>query len=338
LTQYIYECRNRLDVGMTQVIETENLTKIFARKLIAVNNVSLEVEEGTIYGFLGPNGAGKTTTIRLLLGLLNPTAGDVRVFGEKMTPNSAKLRKGIGYLPTSPKLPPKMTPITYLDFVGKLFCLPKDQRTSRLSTLIRSVDLLASSSREIKGFSTGMVTRLGLAAALMNDPDLLLLDEPTSGLDPVGRKSTLDLIEELHDNKTIFVSSHILSDIDRICTHIGIINEGKLIYSGSIKEMKKHIQSNVIRLELDGDLNAFCDDLKSVEGIIGYARRGEYTVEVSIESNSSILNVTRKVMELVSVYDLELISINSSTSKIEDAFLKLLEEEESRGFLRAAKL
>jgi ABC-2 type transport system ATP-binding protein len=324
---------------MTQVIETENLTKIFARKLIAVNNVSLDVEEGTIYGFLGPNGAGKTTTIRLLLGLLNPTAGEVRVFGEKINPNSSKLRKRIGYLPTSPKLPPKMTPITYLDFVGKLFCLTKDQRTSRLSTLIRSVDLLPSSSREIKGFSTGMVTRLGIAAALMNDPDLLLLDEPTSGLDPVGRKSTLDLIEELHDDsKTIFVSSHILSDIDRICTHVGIINEGKLIYSGSIKEMKKQIRSNVIRLELDGDLNAFCENLKLVDGIIDYTRRGEYTVEISLETNSSILNVARKVMDLISTHELELISINSSTSKIEDAFLKLLEEEESRGFLRAAKL
>jgi ABC-2 type transport system ATP-binding protein len=323
---------------MTQVIETENLTKIFARKLIAVNNVSLEVEEGTIYGFLGPNGAGKTTTIRLLLGLLNPTAGHIRVFGENMTPNSSKLRKRIGYLPTSPKLPPKMTPITYLDFVAKLFCLTKEQRTSRLSTLIRSVDLLPSSSREIKGFSTGMITRLGLAAALMNDPDLLLLDEPTSGLDPVGRKSTLDLIEELHDNKTIFVSSHILSDIDRICTHVGIINEGKLIYSGSIKEMKKHIQSNVVRLELDGDLKAYCENLKSVEGIVGHSRRGEYTVEISLEPDASILNTVQKVMDLILVCGLELISINSSTSRIEDAFLKLLEEEESRGFLRAAKL
>jgi ABC-2 type transport system ATP-binding protein len=323
---------------MTRVIEATNLTKIFARKLIAVNNVSLEVDEGTIYGFLGPNGAGKTTTIRLLLGLLNPTAGDVRVFEERMTPNSSKLRKRIGYLPTSPKLPPKMTPITYLDFVGKLFSLTKEQRTSRLSTLIRSVDLLPSSSREIKGFSTGMVTRLGLAAALMNDPDLLLLDEPTSGLDPVGRKSTLGLIEELHDSKTIFVSSHILSDIDRICTHVGIINEGKLIYSGSIKEMKKHIQSNIVRLELDGELNTFCERLKSIEGVIGHSRRGEYTVEISFETHISVLSSIKKVMDLVSGLELELISINSSTSRIEDAFLKLLEDEESRGFLRAAKL
>ena len=171
-----------------KVIEIENLTKIFGEKLIAVNNANFSVEERAIFGFLGPNGAGKTTTIRLLLGLIRPTAGEVRVFGEKMTPSSSNLRKKMGYLPTNPKFPPRMTPITYLDFVGKLFHLGREERMKRLSNLIRSVGLLGDSSREIAGFSTGMLTRLGLAAALMNDPQLLILDEPTSGLDPAGRK------------------------------------------------------------------------------------------------------------------------------------------------------
>lgn len=322
---------------MTYVIETINLTKIFSRKLIAVNNVNLKVEDGAIYGFLGPNGAGKTTTIRLLLGLIKPTAGEVRVFGERMTFNSSYLRRRIGYLPTNPKFPPKMTPITYLDFIGKLFCLSKDKRTTRLSKLIRSVDLLPSASREIKGFSTGMVTRLGLAAALMNDPELLILDEPTSGLDPAGRKSTLELIEELGKEKTIFVSSHILSDIDRICTHVGIINEGKVIFSGSIKEMKKYIQSNVVRLELDGNLGIFCEKLRSIDGIIALEKRGEFTVDISFNTDVSTLKTIQEILSLVSKCGLDLISINSSTSRIEDAFLKLLEEEESRGFLRAVK-
>lgn len=320
---------------MTYVVETANLTKIFGSKVIAVNNMNLEIEEGTIYGFLGPNGAGKTTVIRLLLGLIMPTAGSIKVFGERMNMNSAHLRRRIGYLPTSPQLPNKMTPITYLDFVGKLFSLPKDQRVSRLSKLIRSVGLLPSASREIKGFSTGMVTRLGLAASLMNNPDLLLLDEPTSGLDPAGRKSTLDLIEELDREKTIFVSSHILSDIDRICTHVGIINEGKLIYSGSIKEMKRHIQSNVLRLELDGEVNTFCNRLESIGGMTAFERRGDFTVEISFISEISTLKAIQDVMGLIVECNLDLISMNSSTSRIEDAFLKLLEEEESRGFVRA---
>ena len=320
---------------MTLAIETVDLTKIFDNKLIAVNNLNLEIEDGSIFGFLGPNGAGKTTTIRLLLGLLIPTAGMVSVFGKKMTPNSSGLRKKIGYLPTSPKLPPKMTPITYLNFVGKLFGLTKKERTTRLSALIRSVDLLPSASQEIRGFSTGMVTRLGLAAALLNKPDLIILDEPTLGLDPVGRKSTLDLIEELDSSKTILVSSHILSDIERICTHIGIVNEGKLIYSGTIKEMKKHIKKNSFRLELDGDVTAFCDRLRSVEDVVDFERRGDFTVEVSFASNAPVLRIVQNVLSLVSEGGLDLISINTSIASIEDAFLTLLEEEESRGFVRA---
>ncbi|MHA1960970.1 MAG: ABC transporter ATP-binding protein [Candidatus Thorarchaeota archaeon] len=303
---------------MAHAIETVNLTKIFGQKLIAVNNLNLEVPEGTIYGFLGPNGSGKTTTIRLLLGLINPTAGEAKVFGETMTPNSSDIRRRIGYLPTNPKLMPRMTPITYLDFTGKLFGLTKSQRTSRLSRIVRSVELLSSASREIREFSTGMVTRLGLAAALMNDPDLLFLDEPTSGLDPTGRKSTLDLIEGLDNEKTIFVSSHILSDIDRICTHVGIINEGKLIYSGSIKEM-------------------FIEKLRKIHGIVDIEDRGGFSLDFSFDSNTSALIIIQKVMGLVSECGLGLMSINSSTSRIEDAFLKLLEEEESRGFLRAVE-
>ena len=269
--------------------------------------------------------------------MIKPTAGEIRIFGEKMTLNSSNLRKRIGYLPTNPSFPRKMTPIKYLDFVGKLFHLSKEERTTRLSRLIRAVDLLPSASREIRSFSTGMLTRLGLAAALMNDPDLLILDEPTSGLDPAGRKSTLELIEQLGKEKTVFISSHILSDIDRICTHVGVINEGKVIFSGSIKDMKKYIRSNMVRLELDGDLNLFCERLKSVEGVISLERRGDFGVEVSFDAGVSMLKVIGEVVSLVSKCGLDLISINSSTSRIEDAFLRLLKEEESRGFLRAIK-
>ncbi len=318
-----------------RVIEIENLTKIFGRKLIAVNNVSLNVEKGAIVGFLGQNGAGKTTTIRLLLGLTRPTAGVVKIFGEKMTCNSASLRKKIGYLPTNPKFPPKMTPIEYLDFVGKLFSLTKEERTGRLSNLIRAVGLLPSASREIKGFSTGMVTRLGLAAALMNEPELLILDEPTSGLDPAGRKSTLDLISEIGKKKTIFVSSHILTDIDRICTHASVIDDGRVVFSGSIKEMKKKTQSDTLRLELDGDLDSFCDALKTVGSIVSFTRRGDLGVDLTLDSQASMLDLLKEVVNLISKYKLELISITSSSSSVEESFLEIVKADESRGFLRA---
>lgn len=319
------------------VIETENLTKIFGRKLIAVNNVNLSVKEASIYGFLGPNAAGKTTIIRLLLGLIKPSAGSIKIFDEEMTFNSSHLRRRIGYLPTNPKFPSKMTPIKYLNLIGKIFCLGNEVRTPRLSKLIRAVDLLPAASREIKGFSTGMSTRLGIAAALMNDPELLILDEPTAGLDPSGRKSTLELIKELGREKTIFLSSHILSDIDKICTHIGVINQGKIIFSGPIKEMKKLIRSNSIQLEVDGDIDTFCGKLKSIEEIASFERRGGYSLQIDFYPGVSIPKVIIDLMKLVSACKLELLSVNTTTSQIEDAFLKLVEEEEDHGFLRAIK-
>jgi ABC-2 type transport system ATP-binding protein len=319
-----------------KIIEAENLTKIFGEKLIAVNNVNLTVGEGTIFGFLGPNGAGKTTTIRLLLGLLRPTAGEVRVFGERMTPESAGLRMRMGYLPTNPRFPPRMTPIAYLDFVGRLFHLGREERTKRLSALIRSVGLLGDSSREIAGFSTGMVTRLGLAAALMNDPELLILDEPTSGLDPAGRRSTLELISELGKEKTIFVSSHILSDIDRICTDVGVISDGKVIFSGSMQEMKKRTRSHVVRLELEGDVGRFCEALKAAKWVVGFENRGGFGVDVSFDPSMPMADAVREITDMVASHGLDLISVSSSTSSIEEAFIGLLRDEESRGFLRAA--
>ena len=321
---------------MSQAIEVKNLTKIFDGKLVAVNNLSFTVGKGAVYGFLGPNGAGKTTTIRLLLGLIRPTAGEVRIFGEKMTPSAASLRRRMGYLPTNPKFPPRMTPITYLDFVGRLFSLGTERRKNRLSDLIRAVGLLGDSSREIGSFSTGMLTRLGLAGALMNDPELLVLDEPTSGLDPSGRRSTLELIEELGKEKTIFVSSHILGDIDRVCTSVGVISEGKSIFSGTIKEIKKSIRGHSVRLEVEGDIEKLCVALRGASWVRGFERRGDFALDVDFDPGMPMAEAVKGIADLVTAQGLDLISVTSSSSSIEDAFVELLRSEESRGFLRAA--
>ena len=228
-----------------------------------------------------------------------------------------------------------MTPITYLDFVGKLFRIGRGGRMERLSSLIRSVGLLGDSSREIAGFSTGMITRLGLAAALMNDPELLIFDEPTSGLDPAGRKQTLELIAELGKEKTIFVSSHILSDIDRICTDVGVVSEGKCIFSGSIKEMKKRIRTHVVHLELEGGVEKFCESLRAEKWVMGFETRSGFGVDITFDPVMPMVDALREVTNLVSAHGLDLISVTSSTSSIEEAFIGLLRDEESRGFLRA---
>src|SRR5262245_52451492 len=164
------------------VVETYRLTKFYSHRQIALNDVTLSIEPGWVLGLLGPNGAGKTTFLRLILGLHRPSAGWVKVFGKAMHANAADLRRRIGYIPTNPMFPSGMTPITYLDYVARLFGLPADVRKPRLASLIRAVDLLPVSGEPIAGFSNGMTSRLAVAASLINEPELLIWDEPTHGL------------------------------------------------------------------------------------------------------------------------------------------------------------
>ncbi len=320
---------------MEPVIETQSLTKIFNQKTIAVNDLYLTVPENSIYGFLGPNGAGKTTTIKLVLGLIHPSAGSVRVFGTSMGVDSSALRRRIGYLPTHPTFPEKMTPITYLDFIGKIFGIPKDVRIPRITELIRSVDLLSLSSAEIRQFSTGEITRVAMAACLINDPELLILDEPTLGLDPIGRASTVNLITELgnREGKTVFVSSHILADIERFCTHIGIINSGKLIFDGTITDVKKLIRTNTVELQVEGGTESFFAELRAIPHITN-VESFKHAVRINIDPeyySETLLDIFRIMTEK----KLELISLRLGSENLEEAFINLLEEEKSHGFLRA---
>jgi ABC-2 type transport system ATP-binding protein len=208
------------------VVETFKLTKIYQNRQIALNDVTLRLEPGCVLGLLGSNGAGKTTLLRLVIGLHRPTAGWAKVFGKFMTPNAADLRRRIGYIPTNPQFPRGMTPITYLDYMARLFGLPKDVRKPRLASLIRAVDLLRVSGDPIAGFSNGMTARLAVATSLINEPDLLIWDEPTHGLDPEARRSMLELIKTLSREKTLIVSSHNLSDIDEVCNHAAVLKVG----------------------------------------------------------------------------------------------------------------
>src|SRR4051794_33886458 len=228
----------------TLVVETVRLTKIYQNRQIAINDVSLTIEPGCVLGLLGPNGAGKTTLLRLVLGLHRPTAGIAKVFGRRMTPNAADVRRRVGYIPTNPQFPRGMTPITYLDYMARLFGLPADVRKPRLASLIRAVDLLGVSGSPIAGFSNGMTARLAVATSLINEPDLLVWDEPTHGLDPEARRSMLDLIKRLSSEKTLIVSSHNLSDIDEVCNHAAVLSHGQLIYCGSLQDLKGRMRRN----------------------------------------------------------------------------------------------
>jgi len=243
----------------------------------------------------------------------------------------------MGFLPTNPRFPRDMTPITYLDFVGKLSGLPKEVRKPRLAALLRAVDLLPTASQKVEGFSTGMTTRLGIAASLMNDPELLLWDEPTAGLDPEGRKYTIELIQELAQDKTILVSSHILSDIERVCDHIGILSQGKLIFSGPVREMKQLTRSNAIELELDGDMDGLCSRLAMSDADIQW-ERGHGSLRLTFADGDAVAVRLGQVLQMIAEADVTLVAINSLRDEMADAFIRLLEEERSHGFSRILRV
>ena len=209
-------------------VRTDGLRKIFG-SFTALDGLSLEVEEGTIFGFLGPNGAGKTTTIRILTGLAHASGGKAWVNGVEVGSNHNQIARQIGFLPEEPAFYTWMTPREFLDYVGQVFRLAAQERIARIDELLTLAGLQEASKRRIGGFSRGMRQRLALAQALMNRPSVLFLDEPASALDPEGRKEVLEFIEQLRGKCTVFMSTHILGDVERVCDTVGIINRGKLV-------------------------------------------------------------------------------------------------------------
>jgi ABC-2 type transport system ATP-binding protein len=214
------------------VLRADGLAKtfrlgFFRKRIEAVKSVSFEVRRGEIFGFLGPNGAGKTTTLKMLMGLIFPSAGRAEVLGLPVPTRSAKRR--LGYLPESPYFYDYLTPEEFLDFIGALCDLPAAERRARADRLIRRVGLDHARGRPLRKFSKGMLQRIGIAQALMADPELVILDEPMTGLDPLGRKEVRDLILELRDEgKTIFFSTHILPDVEMTCDRVAIVIGGSL--------------------------------------------------------------------------------------------------------------
>ena len=321
--------------GEVYAVEASSLTKIYQRRSIAVNSISFKIPRGSIFGLVGPNGAGKSTTLRLILGLQHPTAGEVKVFGEAISLYTGRLRRRIGYLPQGEHYPREMTPINYLEMVGKLRGVPRKECHRRLSSLLHAVDLLSAASTRIGKLSAGMTTRMAIAASMINEPDLLMWDEPTAGLDPTGRKYTLDLIGEMkRQGKTMIVSTHLLPDADQVCDQIGVLNEGKLVFCGSIMEMKQFVRENVVDLGLSGDLDHFRQALSADSQVLRWEQMSQDVIRVNFSDERGFSQQLRRMLELVCQSPVELLSIRSG-GEIEDAFLKRLEADRMKGFNRA---
>lgn len=231
------------------VLKTENLTKVFRRswrrgKFTALDNLSIEVQEGEIFGFLGPNGAGKTTTIKILLRLLSPTAGNAYVLGANLQADPTRFH--VGYMPENPYFYRFLTGEEFLKFYARLNRVSTKDRRTRIDHLLEMVGMTHARHVPLKEYSKGMTQRIGLAQALMHDPKLVLLDEPMSGLDPIGRKEIRDLIYSMKDQgRTIFFCSHILSDVQDICSRVAILHRGKLLKLGSLDDLLGSEKSKV---------------------------------------------------------------------------------------------
>ena len=239
------------------VVEIENLTKDYEvgfwrkRKVRALDGLSLQVEPRQIFGFLGANGAGKTTTLKLLMRLIFPSAGRASILGQDISDISMHQR--IGYLPENPYFYDYLTPREFLDYSGQLFGLDSATRKRRAEELLARVNLDQKSwDRQLRKLSKGMLQRVGLAQALVNDPEIVFLDEPMSGLDPVGRREVRDLIATLRtEDKTVFMCSHILSDIEVLCDNVAILKQGRLAHAGSLDELRAR-ESNLIEIVAAG--------------------------------------------------------------------------------------
>ncbi len=254
-------------------VEIRDLVKNY-KGVQALKGVSLSVEKGEIYGLLGRNGAGKTTLVKILLSIVRASGGGARLL-ERPVPDAAS-RQRVGYLPEDHRFPDYHTAESALDFYGSLYEMPGGERRRRIAELLDRVELADAARRKIRTYSKGMKQRLGLAQAILHDPDLIFLDEPTDGVDPVGRKQIRDILLELKARgKTIFLNSHLLSEVELVCNRVGILDQGKLLREGSVESLTR--TEDCYEIHVEGQAGAAWDDLLR---IAPDARKVGSTIEV----------------------------------------------------------
>lgn len=231
------------------VLEINQLNKNFGNKEV-LSGLDMKVPKNSIFGFVGQNGAGKTTTMKIILGLLKADSGNISVCGEKVTYGDSKTNRHIGYLPDVPEFYAYMTPMEYLLLCGEITGLTKNETFSKGEELLELVGL-SDENTKIKSFSRGMKQRLGIAQALLNEPKLLICDEPTSALDPIGRRQILDILLAVKGKTTVVFSTHILSDVERICDYLAVLDKGRLALHGTLSEIRDQYSINGFNIEFE---------------------------------------------------------------------------------------
>jgi len=308
-------------VSVSLAIETLNLTKRYGR-FTAVDKLNMSVSANTVHGFLGPNGAGKTTTIKVLVGLLRPDEGTARIFGQEVSGDKPDVRFRIGYMPELPKFPKHLKGWELLDIYGRMYGLNQQQRRDQLPKLLELVGLKGREKDQIGKYSKGMQQRLGIAQALLNQPELVILDEPSLGLDPVGMVEVRELIKNVvKEGMTVFLSSHLLFEVQQVCSHVTIINKGIALVSDTIENVSHKVK---------GPITLQIEVTKLTTTMIENLRKLSFVTDVKTENNK--LNITIQTQEDVRPQVSEtitnsggtIVSMNLTGQSLEDVFVQLI--------------
>jgi ABC-2 type transport system ATP-binding protein len=309
------------------VLKTEGLRKTFKvgfwnRSVTALEHLDVEVRRGEVFGFLGPNGAGKTTTLKILMGLIYPTNGTARILDRPI--GDVGVKHQIGFLPESPYFYDYLTGEEFLRFYGQLFGLHGTALTARIEYLLQMIGLPHVKALQLRKFSKGMLQRIGIAQALINDPHLVVLDEPMSGLDPVGRKEVRDLILRLKDEgKTIFFSSHILHDAELLCDRVSILVKGRIVAMGSVKDLVGHASASSIEVVVEGLGEEGLGHIQPmVERLAAQGGRTLLVLKGQAQLNG--------VLDVIRAAKATLISVTPHQSSLEDLFMKEVRDQEIR--------
>ena len=304
---------------MKSAIETTDLTKIYGTKA-ALDSVDLVVEEGSIFGFLGPNGAGKTTMLRLLTGLAQPTRGKIRMLGEDISMTKMPVRAEIGFLPDVPGFYEWMTAEDFLRFVGEIFGIEKSVLDTRVETLLDLAGL-SDVTTKIGGYSRGMKQRLGVAQALINAPRLLLLDEPTSALDPIGRKEILDMLITMRGRTTVFFSTHILADVERVCDSVAILDQGHIIAHGPINELKTRYGKEKVVIEVSDADDEFTEEIRRRYWASLVTTSPTGALEITV---TDLIAAQKEIPQMVAARGLRLLRMESGEMGLEEVFVDIV--------------
>jgi ABC-2 type transport system ATP-binding protein len=307
-------------------IETFDLTKSYGT-LTAVDNLNLKVERKSIHGFLGPNGAGKTTTIKLLMGLVKPSKGTIKILGQEMHWSNASIRSHIGYSPELPQFPKHLKGSELLDVYARIYGMPEQERKEKIPKLIERVGLKGRENDLIGKYSKGMKQRIGIAQALLNSPELIILDEPSTGLDPVGMKDVRALITEIaKEGVTIFLSSHLLFEVEQICNNITIINQGKSLVSDTLPHLTQVSSSAILQIELANLSDAIVKAITEMP-TVSVISKNNNILTVKIQASTDIrTEISEKIAKAGGL----IISMNMSQQSLEDIFVGLIEKSKQQ--------